>query len=151
MERVKSAKKQPQVTHVAVVPKEQVDSQDNRILPRVRPTKALPDPHPRTRYALDGYSAPELAFRIGLRTKSGVAGDSVPVHVRVRGQVRVYYAGQILLGSVTVGELFISAHFHHNLTDEEYQRFDTIEQVHVALRKMLQADVSQKATASSVV
>lgn len=142
MDRVKS-KKPMQVTHVAVVPEDQADSPETRIVERVRPTKAVPDPAQRPQFSMDGYGPPELAFRIGLKTKSGSAGDSVPIHFREKqhdkdSKVRVYYAGAVLLGSVSFAPSSIVAHFQHNLGAEQFTKCDSVEALHDHLRKLLQ-------------
>lgn len=143
MERVRPQKKQVQVTHVAVAPEAQADVPGvTKVVERVRPTKPVPDPKDRPQYRLDGYGEPVRAFTIGMAAKKG-PGDRVVVRYRKRGdaegEVRVYYAGACLLGSVTISPLGnIVAHFHHNLGEAQYTTYKTLDSLHEGLRNLLQ-------------
>lgn len=95
------------------------------------------DPACRPRYDLDGYSAPKLIFRTG----------AVPVSARIKkfvddelNESRVYYAGQVLLGSASIGPLQVVGRFNHNLAGMENMRFKDTKELHNKIREMLQAE-----------
>lgn len=157
MERIKSKKKQVSNPNNFAHPDDysraqreisgdHVSLQEQGDMPQTRTvasprgqTKPVADPAQRPQYHLDGYGAPVRVFVLGQR-------DKVFVYYREKekdggGQVRVYYAGAVLLGSVTITPLLVTSHFHHNLGQLQHRRHQTIEDVHDELRKLLQQEL----------
>lgn len=99
------------------------------------------DPAKRSRFMLDGYGQPKKAFSIGDKKQS------VTIYFRVRQteseakeEVRVYYAGKILLGSACLTPMLITGSFDHNMEAEPVQKYKSEAELHDALRLLLLSD-----------
>lgn len=126
MERIRSNKitKRPPIS-VPVV-EEVVTAPRQRQQARI-----LPDPAQRSKWDLDGYGAPVLAFKLA----------DLPVLYREKKSndcsVRVYYMGQVLLGAVQITPNDVLSTFRHNLSDTVHQRHATVDHAEIYLRKLL--------------
>lgn len=99
-------------------------------------TERRPDPIELPKVDPHGYGEPELlaaATGVLMSFRSKLYGDG--------SEVRLYYAGALLLGAASILPIsVVAATFRHNLFGADHLEFDTVEDFHRTLYAMVQQD-----------